>query len=307
MADDIQAQNRPRVLLAKRRAAGLKRCWKCREEKTLTSFAKSKNRSDGLEPQCRSCVSLYRRANRERERLRHLEYCEANREKVNADARRRYDPAKERIRRQKRDPAIARASGKKWREANRDKANTASREAKRRLRAITREADRRYSQQNKEKIREKGRNYRTRKAIELKQKQAEYIRNHRGQVNARTAKRTAAKLNATPPWVDLKAIEVVYIEAARLTRETGVAHEVDHYYPLQGKTSCGLHVSWNLRISTRSVNRSKGNRLPEDILDGEHSKTELPAPRQLPPVPRSLGAAMAILALPEYATGLHPR
>jgi hypothetical protein len=78
------------------------------------------------------------------------------------------------------------------------------------------------------------------------------------------AKYHAAKLRATPPWADLKAIEAIYIEATRLTRETGIPYDVDHYYPLQGKNSCGLHVPWNLKIVTQSANRSKGNKMPEE-------------------------------------------
>jgi hypothetical protein len=31
--------------------------------------------------------------------------------------------------------------------------------------------------------------------------------------------------------------------------------------PLNGVDSCGLHVPWNLRIVTRAMNRSKGNRI----------------------------------------------
>lgn len=52
-----------------------------------------------------------------------------------------------------------------------------------------------------------------------------------------------------------------YDEARRLTRETGIKHEVDHVHPLKGVNFCGLHVPWNLQILTMSVNRSKSNKL----------------------------------------------
>ena len=59
-------------------------------------------------------------------------------------------------------------------------------------------------------------------------------------------------------------IEEFYKEARRLTEETGVNHVVDHYWPINGKGSCGLHVPWNLRVITQRENDSKGNQEPED-------------------------------------------
>lgn len=53
-----------------------------------------------------------------------------------------------------------------------------------------------------------------------------------------------------------------------MTRETGIAHEVDHIYPLQGRNVCGLHVETNLRVITRSANRKKNNRVGKEA-DGE--------------------------------------
>src|SRR5207342_3718423 len=58
--------------------------------------------------------------------------------------------------------------------------------------------------------------------------------------------------------------EEFYKEARRLTEETGVNYVVDHYWPINGKVSCGLHVPWNLRVITQSENDSKGNKEPED-------------------------------------------
>jgi hypothetical protein len=81
-----------------------------------------------------------------------------------------------------------------------------------------------------------------------------------GIVNALVAKRNAAKKHATVPWADLAAIERFYVEADRLTRATGIKHEVDHIYPIQGRNVCGLHVETNLQILTKTANIRKGNR-----------------------------------------------
>lgn len=94
-----------------------------------------------------------------------------------------------------------------------------------------------------------------------------YTKAHRHEFNAREANRRAAKLKATPPWLtpDHKAqIAVLYKEAARLTRETGIEHHVDHIVPLKAKdrrtgkrVASGLHVPWNLRVVPGPENLSK--------------------------------------------------
>jgi hypothetical protein len=81
-------------------------------------------------------------------------------------------------------------------------------------------------------------------------------------VNALVAKRISAKKRAIPPWADLKAVRSFYAEALRLTRETGIRHEVDHIYPLQSDVVCGLHCEANLRVITKVENQRKKNRLP---------------------------------------------
>lgn len=73
-----------------------------------------------------------------------------------------------------------------------------------------------------------------------------------------TAKRRAAKLQRTPPWADLKAIEAFYKACPK-------GHHVDHYYPLQGGICSGLHVLENLRHIPAKENISKGNKMPEDF------------------------------------------
>lgn len=80
-------------------------------------------------------------------------------------------------------------------------------------------------------------------------------------------KYAATKAQRTPKWLtqsDVDTMTAIYAEAARLSNG-GLPHEVDHYFPLQGKTVSGLHVPANLRIVTRNQNRTKTNLHPDDV------------------------------------------
>jgi 5-methylcytosine-specific restriction endonuclease McrA len=96
-----------------------------------------------------------------------------------------------------------------------------------------------------------------------------YKKENAALVNSATARRNAAKIQATPSWLtesDYNKIDEFYIEAARKTKETGIPHEVDHILPLLGKNVRGLHVPWNLQILTKSANSAKGNRIDASYL-----------------------------------------
>ena len=74
--------------------------------------------------------------------------------------------------------------------------------------------------------------------------------------------RRALSIMAMPPWVKREEIASFYIEAKRRSLIEGVAYEVDHVWPLQGKGFVGLHVPWNLQVITAKENRRKLNHIP---------------------------------------------
>lgn len=67
------------------------------------------------------------------------------------------------------------------------------------------------------------------------------------------SKRRAAKLKATPKWVNELELFKIYANCPK-------THEVDHICPLRGKEVCGLHVPWNLQYLTPVENQKKGNK-----------------------------------------------
>jgi hypothetical protein len=77
---------------------------------------------------------------------------------------------------------------------------------------------------------------------------------------ARAVRRSRQKL-ACPAWADQSAIAAVYADAARITLETGIPHEVDHVIPIAGKTVCGLHIAANLQVIPAIENRRKSNKV----------------------------------------------
>lgn len=61
---------------------------------------------------------------------------------------------------------------------------------------------------------------------------------------------------------------------------TGIAHHVDHYFPLKGEGVCGLHIVDNFMCTTVKENLKKNNKHPDD-WEEEKTKKGLSFPRPL--------------------------
>ena len=219
----------------------LKACTSCHVEKPATTdfWHKLKRGKFGLNSVCTEC-----RTAREAKRRTAPEYAEyyrawkaANPDKVQANAA-RYAASGRKA-----------EADRKYREANADDLRAkklayreANREAHRKRRAA-------YRERNLEMARRRGR---------------EWNRANPAKVLANVRVYQSTKARRTPPWLttqDRQEMARLYQLARDLTASTGVRHEVDHVVPLRGRTACGLHVPWNLRVVPAVINRRKGNRL----------------------------------------------
>lgn len=88
-----------------------------------------------------------------------------------------------------------------------------------------------------------------------------YYKTNKSAVLARSHKRRAAEIQATPMWYEHEEIMNLYQECRDISVSTGIQHHVDHIIPLRGSNVCGLHCLANLQILTASDNLSKGNKL----------------------------------------------
>lgn len=129
------------------------------------------------------------------------------------------------------------------------------------------EADKRrkakYRELHRASLRAKGVEYNRANAEARAAYLAQYQKENAGKVRHWAMKRHAAKMQRTPVWLtedDFWVIEQAYELAVMRTVATGVKHQVDHIYPLQGRTVSGLHVPLNLRVITEFENKQKGNR-----------------------------------------------
>lgn len=97
------------------------------------------------------------------------------------------------------------------------------------------------------------------KAAQRTAQKREWLKANPGVKRAKKAKRRAAKLRATPPWANPKAIREWYFAATVAERDTGYAWHVDHIVPLNSPLVCGLHWEGNLQLLPGALNIEKSN------------------------------------------------
>lgn len=122
-----------------------------------------------------------------------------------------------------------------------------------------------WKRNNRDKCAAATRAYRERNPDYEAETGAKWRAENRHRLTANQAKRRAIKVRATVVWADHGAIEAIFAEARRLTKETGILHHVDHIVPLSSELVCGLHWEGNLQVLPGSENIAKLNRTWPDM------------------------------------------
>lgn len=230
-----------------------KPCSRCKDIKPYEEFYKQKNSSTGRSSRCKPCAKdvsrkhyadnkteISEKGKKRRKERGHL-WKQQTKEEKQAYNKKYYAENRER--------EIAR--NKKYREDNYEKVIEKKRE---------------FNRKNRERLTKESKEYRDNNREHYLKVTRAYRERNKGRINAHTANRRALRKKASPKWLTKdhkKWMTWLYKQAKRLTKMTGIPHEVDHIYPLRNKKCCGLHVPWNLQIIPKSDNRKKSNKLPK--------------------------------------------
>ena len=104
-----------------------------------------------------------------------------------------------------------------------------------------------------------------------------WAKNNRHKENARTAKRKASKIAATPAWSDLSAVEDFYSAALAFRMYTGQEYHVDHIVPCRAfdqSNEAQRKICWHF-TNMRPI-WSRANMRKSGTIDHKNSQLGLP-------------------------------
>lgn len=199
-----------------------KTCTKCKAEKPIDDFSTNSKAKDGKHSWCRTCVNAQRKENKMKYAIAQSAYIKNNPEKV-----------------------------KQWKLAERNKPGYKERKSAQ---------DKAYRERMGEALLVKKRAYIANNKEKIKAGKKREYEKHKQAYVARAYQRLRNIKCLTPPDADKKQIQAFYIEAKRLSAETGIKHEVDHIVPI---SKGGLHHQNNLQILPWLDNRKKGGKIAD--------------------------------------------
>lgn len=159
-------------------------------------------------------------------------------------------------------PEEVRSKYLKWKEDNPGKEQEKNRKWRLNNKQHEKEIKRVYYLNNKDKLLRINCLYRNNNPDKYKEYRLRWRKNNSDKVVSLTRKRQLAKIQRIPKWMtkdQLDAMDLMYLFARSMTKETGIKHEVDHIIPLRAINVSGLHVPWNLQVITKVENCRKSN------------------------------------------------
>ena len=138
------------------------------------------------------------------------------------------------------------------------------------LRPDVAENKKKYREENAAKNIEFAKEYREKNKVALREKRRlnvdhkreidrAYSQKFPEKISAKSARRRAYKLQATPNWASKKHIDIFYLIAKEESERIGEPCHVDHIVPLKSKLVCGLHNEFNLQVLKGKDNLEKHN------------------------------------------------
>lgn len=207
-----------------------KACSKCGKTQDTAFFNRDRTKKDGLFSSCKTCSRATCRETYRRYEDKHREI----KQRWKAENQERHAEI-----------------NKQWRSENKDRVCAATN----RWRSANPETARRWAENNPEAVREIDRRWKAANQDKMREREKAYAAANPHKMRAKNARRRAGLLRATPHWVDHEIMELIYSECPP-------GYHVDHFYPLKGHNSCGLHVPWNLQYLSASENCKKSNKAP---------------------------------------------
>jgi hypothetical protein len=118
-----------------------------------------------------------------------------------------------------------------------------------------------YREENVEKIRLKNSRYWVEDKERISKRNKAWKKSNPDKLTAMAAKRRAAELRATPPWLtqEMKT-DINFFYTIRSSMKNPSDWHIDHITPLQGKFVSGLHIPSNLQLLPKTDNLSKTNK-----------------------------------------------
>ena len=120
------------------------------------------------------------------------------------------------------------------------------------------ETSKRWAKENPERIKEiRHKSYHKDPARSLAHTNR-WVEKNRHKVNAYAASRRSKIASFPLSSIEKMMVENIYEDCQRISKETGIPHQVDHIIPI---SKGGPHHPWNLRIITAEENLRKSNKL----------------------------------------------